>query len=958
MLFGSGQRSQEQFTVEGMTVNPFVASLPENAVSELQFTSTNAGAEFARPVNVNVTFRSGTNQFHGGTQWSIVNPCLNGVNTPFFQYDSSAHGGKPPAPCTTLWYELWNVGGPVWIPHLYDGRNKSFFYYTYHENLDKLGFVNSNLYYTAPSLEMQAGNFSHYNKTITDPTTGQPFPGNVIPPTRINPVTKTWNDLAWAPGAGITYLSPTSFRNNVSTLGYYGGPWIDYTFKFDQNIGRKDTAAFVYRVWSQDGWQNSPWSGNSPRTFNVGTNRIHDFNFNEVHTFSPTIVNELRVAVDRTFGGSTPLFSNPDGSKPSYTALSGNQWLQKLGIQGITTAPSGPGAPIFSVNGWGYGTYGANPGRSYQTVYQLFDNLTYQRGKHGLKFGWYSEDFAYDSASSGPFWGAFTFDGRFTGDSFADYLLGAPGTITKTVPRAWVSARRLELGAYAQDTWSVTPNLTLSLGLRWNTLTNPIDRNNEYYNFDIQKFALVVPNQKSLSLVSPLWPSSTLPVITASQAGLPSSLFNQHHYFMPRFGFAWRPFGGNNTVVRGGYGIYSAITLFQQLQTGGPFQVTSSFPNQLVNGSPQFTFPNPFAGATGGAPPPVNSATHYSTDFRPPVVQNANLTIERSIAGNWGLRASYVFTRATQLTWARDINQPFLSTQPYSQDRRPYPQWQSLISAENGGTSVFHSLQFVLSHRWASGLWLQASYQYRYDRSDIPQDIWSLEESAPSVTYGYNRHYDWARSGLFPANDVVVNWVYEVPFGHGKKFLSNPAKAGFLGRVADAVLGGWSASGTFTRVGALPFDVIYTGHDPGNINMFSGRPDRVPGCDVYAGQNVHGHWYNPQCFAIPQAGTLGNTPRDFLNAPSTWTVNLNPYKDFPLRIINEQSKIRIGANIYNLFNHPPYNAPSGGVWGVPSDDITSPQAGTITSTRCVRAPADWACTTGVRQIMVRVGIEF
>jgi hypothetical protein len=160
---------------------------------------------------------------------------------------------------------------------------------------------------------------------------------------------------------------------------------------------------------------------------------------------------------------------------------------------------------------------------------------------------------------------------------------------------------------------------------------------------------------------------------------------------------------------------------------------------------------------------------------------------------------------------------------------------------------------------------------------------------------------------------------------------------GALGKVADAVLGGWSASGTFSIVGGLPFNVNYTRHDPGDINLFSGRPDLVSGCDPYANaHNVHGLWYNPACFAIPAPGTLGNAPRNFLDSPSTWVVNLNPYKDIRLPFISEQARIRIGANIYNLFNHPPYNAPSGGVWGVPSDDITSPNAGRILSTRCVR----------------------
>jgi hypothetical protein len=179
------------------------------------------------------------------------------------------------------------------------------------------------------------------------------------------------------------------------------------------------------------------------------------------------------------------------------------------------------------------------------------------------------------------------------------------------------------------------------------------------------------------------------------------------------------------------------------------------------------------------------------------------------------------------------------------------------------------------------------------------------------------------------------------------------------GKVADEVLGGSSALATFSIVGGLPFNVNYTGHHPGNIDLFSGQPDLVSGCDPYAnGHNVQGLWYNPACFAVPGPATLGNTPRNFLDSPSSWVVNFDPYSDIRLPFISELARTRISANIYNPFDHPPYNTPGGGVWGVPSDDITSPNAGHILSTRCARAPADWSCTTGVRQMMIRAGFEF
>lgn len=950
MIYGAGHADQQEFTLEGGSIDPDKNPLPEMSVSEVQVVTTNAPAEFARPVNMNVTFRSGGNQLHGAWEWTLKNPVLNAVKTPFYQGDR--------APGTSIWFTLWRVGGPVYIPKVYDGRNKTFFHYTYHRNLDVI--VASPGVYTAPSLEMQGGNFANFDKTIRDPLTGltqetrTPFPNNTIPANRLSAVTKKWNDIAMAPGPGVSYLTPSSYQNNLVATSIYGGPWVTQVFKFDQNLGTRDVLSFGINRNQLTSWQNAPYAGVSARTFTRQSAPARNYNVAHTRTFGPTIVNELRFALHNNDLSRQPVLHDPVGPPPA-SGQSGKARLADLGIQGLDQAPDSPGAPQFSVTGWCcYNVYNANPQIDSKAFWQFYDNLFFKRGAHGFKAGWYSQRYWFDSVAAGPFWGQFGFDGRFSGEPFADYLLGYPGSFARQIPRPDVLRRLTELGAYFQDDWQVSSKLTLSLGIRWNTNTVPTEANGLYYNFDFDKFGIVVPDDAALGRISPAWPSQRLPVITAAQAGLPSNLFNMHHYFTPRVGFAWRPAGGNKTVIRGGYGVYTGRIWFDQLQTAGPFQVTETFENQMettASGASvvKFAFPNPFQGAAG-APPAINTAAGFAVDYRMPTVQNVNLTFERMLAGNWGFRTSYILSRTTQMSYSRDRNQPHPSTVPFSQSQRPYPAWQTLRYAENGGNNVYHAMEFQVSHPFSSGLWIQFNYTYRHERSDVGHNgqVWNFGQIAPFIDNAYDRARDRGPSGLFSKHDFIANWVYELPVGRGKPLWGSMHARGIGGKILDAVLGGWATSGTFTIRSGLPFNPVFQGLDPANVNKFSGRPDAVSDCDATAGQDVHGRWFNPACFAVPQPGNFGNVGRNSLWGPAAWTVLFNPYKDFRLGFLGEQGKMQIGANIANLTNTPAY--------ALPFADVRDPRAGRILGLQNVRQP--FGDISGMRSVLLRAQIQF
>lgn len=642
IIFGGARQAQQQTAIEGVSGGERFARPPMNAVGELTTVLTNAPAEYARPVTLNASFRSGSNQLHGEWQEDFLNNRLNAVKTPFFR------GARQPSP--TTWRHMFSVGGPVVIPKLYDGRNKTFFFLT---GLTIRG-VTERVFttYDFPTQRMQAGDFSRFSKTIIDPRTGQAFAGNIIPAERINSVARTYIQTDMNRYAQY-FGDPDNFRGNVFSNGFSVGDRHllnpnHLVLRLDQNVGSSDTVNFTYMRGpfgrGNDGTQQV--IRDHRRQLYVGT---HVFSFLETHTFSPKLMSQTRLGTQRWR-------NQPVAADSSGNIVEGAAELKRYGIQGITGTPDGlSGGPRFTFTG-GWASFGRISGTHVRdSRFQGNQNFTIIAGAHTFKTGVSAIKLHEDNnanTETSPFFGGFTFDGRFTGDSWSDFLLGAPGTITRFRGRVIRSPRRWELGAFFQDDYKVTPKLTLSYGLRWDKFTVPFDKNRLYYNFDLKSSSIVVPDQFARQNVNPAWPTAQIPVRLANEVGLPDKLQYGRSDISPRFGFAYRPSGSSRTVIRGGYGTFTGAVRFNSLQMDGAFGITESFVNSLVTNAdgtrqPLYSFPNPFPATQGFVA--QNNVVHVSPRYRTPFIQNWNLTFEQQLIGNWAVRSSYKGLKSTQL---------------------------------------------------------------------------------------------------------------------------------------------------------------------------------------------------------------------------------------------------------------------------------------------------------------------
>jgi hypothetical protein len=901
-LWGGLGGSQNELQVEGGQQS-LVVFMNSNTIQEISIVQGAPPPEYARAVTAEAIIKSGTNDLHGGIVVNYYNPAVAAVDSPFYQGPRAA--GFP------QWFYDLQAGGPVYIPKVYNGRNKTFWFYDW-QHPRAVGY-DLNQTVSLPSQPMFAGNYSQYPVKPKDPLTGLPFPGGSIPASRISPVAqaviKDWTN-------GLQYTgSPNSYVQNVNYADPIGSnPTYNSTLKLDQNVGTKNTLTYSMVLHHDSSFQGQliPSPGN-PYTFplfsGAETHR-NKWAIGDVHVFTPRLLNELRLNVYRDTS-----YSNNQVSATDTAPVLGQAVLERWGIQGVPVSTLG-GWPQININNW-LSLLPSLTGRNDDTRYSAADSLTYNYGRHTIKGGFSVLKSLVDKDYN-PGFGTFNFDGRFTGEPLADFLLGLPGTFSRSLPRAAIAERIWELAAYIQDEFRVTSRLTLTYGLRWDHFTAPYDKNDEYFNFDPQTGQIVVPNQKALDNVSSAWPSSVIPVVLASTVHYPSKLTNPTGRFLPRFGFAYRPTGSGSFVIRGGYGIYSGMLRFAGLQTGGPFAVTQSFSNSLISngsggGTPQYSWPNPFP--TGAGVSGASTGVSVNPNYRSEYTQTYNISVERQLISGLGLRLSYLGNKSTQMATQYDLNTPLVSSEPFSQSRRPYPSFQDITEITNGGNDRYNAFQAVLHHPLRAGMYAEIGYTVQKSVNDLggPGNGFSREATPiATIDYAYDRSRDTGISTLWPRQDFLINYAWELPFGKGKRFLSDTNGRGewLLARI----FGGWSTTGIFNWHSGNYVTPYYTGSDPGNINQFTGRPNVVPGCKLYPGGplGANNPLFNASCFTIPANGTLGNAQIGSIETPGSWMFSLNPWKEFHFPKW-ERGTLRLGANIYNLLNHPNYGPPSGNI---------------------------------------------
>lgn len=976
-----GLQSQSQFTVDGISTTNVTGNSPlrdafpsAESLAEIRVQGVGAPAEYGDPADITTISKSGTNQYHGSLFWYHQNAALDAI--PF------GASSKPKKVANDFG---GSFGGPVVLPHLYNGRNKTFFFADFEGfRFPRSGVVQN----TVPTAAMRNGDLSYLctagftsgvcNDTsgqIYDPTTGQPFANNQIPSGMISPVAQ-----------GLLKLYPLPNNKNVFTTNNFNvndpANLDSNTFdvRVDQNFGSKLSVfgRYTYKNISQ----LSPQQLLFPSSSNY--DHVRMLVASATYTLTPTMLNEFRFGITNNISGN----SNPFGGKAFSSAL-GLQGLTNLWWNGVTEINfSGPATSenVDRLN---------SAGQS-RTI-ELLDDLTWVHGHHTLKFG-LDTSMIHAISPLGFFgadnYGTFNFNGMFTGNDFADFLLGFPNQSSVDNVMQDNNGNSHFWALYAQDSFRLTPRLTLDYGLRWEYHPGYTDASGNIGNFNnhVQRSGQVIYPDGFASILSPPFlqsfdacpnpdipatasdPTSIngapcTPVLSASQAGFPQGLRTTSKSFMPRFGFAYKPFQNDQTVVRGSVGAYEAASMgsIYYSLTGTAQAFTRQFLNSQGASGPAFAWPATGTGGAGFGAPQYGSAyfgTANQVNWKEPYAVQWGLSVEHNLGFNTGLRVSYIGMKTTQLVWAPNWNQSLPSTTPYQLQplsSRPFPNWGTVNSRDVGATAYYNALELEVRHRVGSGLTFDSTYSFSRNLAD---------NQGPSSNGGfcgetacnrsgdlYNRRLEYGNT-YAPRHRWLTTVIYQLPFGGSRHFAksSNP--------ILNAFIGGWQMSNIF-EVQSGPFLTPYfSGADPSGTGIgLQGRsqlPDRVgavspsspganqwflasgfvcPGGDCKAGTSA----------ANPPIGRFGTASVGSLQGPGTIDWDLGLSKSFRL---TDHATLQLEASFVNVLNHVNLGAPD-----MKITDVNNPAQG-LCGFGCITGAQGLYEFAGAREGQIGARIEF
>ncbi|HEV8038574.1 MAG TPA: TonB-dependent receptor [Bryobacteraceae bacterium] len=865
-----------------------ILSTNVDAIQEFKVQTSGYSAEFGRSGGavINATIKSGTNAFHGTAFEFLRNSALDARG--FFE-----PADQPKAPFRQNQFG-GTVGGPI-------KRNKTFFFADYQGT--RIGTAKTDIS-TVPTPAEIGGNFS---ALLTGTPAGQifdpqsttmvngnvvrtPFAGNIIPGSRLDPISSAVAQLYPAPN-----VSGAMANNYIVNAA--GNEQIDQgDGRMDHNITDRQQV-FARFSWSQiNRFQQPPLPGLADGGSYSTGNYIEDTRGAAIgYTFaiSPTMVNELRIGFNRAhYVDNTPAY----GQKYPGAGLA---------VPGVPNNATVNGLTLFQPNAYHtLGEPGYTPTTSTSQEFQYGDTLSIVHGKHSLKMGPQLRWSQFNLFQIGQPRGAFGFTGEFTSDSptsgdgsgngLADMLLGLPTSSTIST-LTYFGNRQQTYGGFIQDDYQVSRTLTLNLGVRYDYTTPITEAHNQQSNFDFATGQLIVAGQNGAS------------------AGLVNADKND---FAPRVGFAWNPF--KNTVIRSGYGRFFS---YQEIRTGDPLQLAYNLPffyqptfisdgvTPILTVSKGFPSLNPSQAIDAGV---TVSGSGVGSHLHAPVLDEWNFNIQQQLPAQILFEVAYVGSKSTHLQTLLDPNQDPVPGPGDIQSRRPYPQYGPFTDIVDRGNSNYSALEIKAEKRLSHGLMFLSAFTYSKSMNDQPE----ICCNGPWPQNSYNVASERGPSDFDQKFRWVSSFDYQLPVGKGQRYLNSS-------RAEDLILGGWHLGGIFTVHSGFYFSPAM-GYDPSNTGSIGLlRTDRTCNGNFPSGQRSINNWFDASCFPLPTTYAFGNAGKNVLIGPGGVSG------DFALRkmfAITDRQALEFRAEFFNAFNHAVFAQPDNYITDGPG------ATGVITST--------------------------
>jgi hypothetical protein len=944
--------------IDFLNQTAFVVGPSVEAIGEMRVMTNGYNAEYGRGAGgvVNVTIKSGTNDVHGSLFEYLQNGALNAN-----RWENNKNNKQKGV------YQQNQFGAAVGGPLI---RNRTFWFADYQgTRINSQGGAVQNLgatgTYTIPMPEFKNGDFSRLltgnqlgvdvlgrpimEGQLYDPNTNRcfdncsdpnrnnwiwvrdPFPGNIINPNRFDAAAKKMIDLfpapnvAGFPGAGVP-------RNNFF-YATAGNQQVDqWDVRIDHRISDKDNL-FGSLSWSDANKYNEPplpgaldstaFNSNAEET--LARNAMISY----TRVWTPAVITETRVAYTRLVTARTQF----DPETDQFAAF---------GIGGYNpTGPLNGGLPSTSVDNYTTDNWGASdwlPSKEYSNVWDFIQNVAINKGSHAIKFGaeYRPIDFPFFQFPSNH--GNWNFSRNSTaypsdlnnyrantGDGYASLLLGEvnTGLISTT---NFISSSKTAWAFYAQDDWKATSKLTINYGLRYE-LFSPID---EWFgrqaHLDWDRMTLVIPKGKDQDAPLPPNFATSFPQIQVERGVAPSTLVPwDKTSFGPRIGFAYS--ATSRTVFRAGYGIFYGG---EENQGGNPNRgenVPFNSTVRLDRPAEQSIFErnSNFTGVSNGFPSNVFSGFPARIDFRMlaqnfrnPMVQKWNVSIQQELGGSQAIELSYIGNHSSHQMFFSDPNacpndpRPSLSCD----SRRPHPNIGGVNATTTFGFGNYHGLAAKWEKRYSAGLMGMISYTFGHALSNSGT---TLSGSTGFTTRDpLNYSGDYASAAWDRRHSFVANFLYDFPFGRGKQFGAS------MNRALDMIVGGWQVNGIVTLRSGGPF-TLRSDRCQASGNCF---PDLVPGKnpnDAPEGGRTPEKWFDTSAVILaPTPGTLGNLGLQTNTAPGQRNLDLSLFKNFRF---TERFGAQLRVETFNLTNTPQFGRPGNNVQNTDFGVITGTQPG-------------------------------